>query len=795
MLELFKKMLRDIRSNKVQFASVFLMALLGIMIYSGIEGVWLGMDKNSASFYERTDAVTDWVYGRELTEEELENITELDDVEQGTLSMQFDCSHVIGTGNGEKTCHLQVNTFQNSDMNRSHITDGSDFSDAGDHVCWLDQNYAAAHAISVGDRLTLRYTKHQREVTVAGTVISPEYVSYTGSKTTLNPNHELYGYCYINENTAEAFLGDDFEYNVCKLITDNAAERLSSELPDLLEQKFIISYDRSNHIGVQAFTSQITQLRSMSFMFSALFLLLSLLSMQTTMKRLVETQRTQIGTLKALGFTNLQIMLHYALYGFFISAVGAALGLILGPRVITPLLITVQKDFYTLPRWSGKNSFISLAIILVTILTCTVITILACRDSVHLVPAEAMRNKQVVVKEKGSTRLENALPFEWKWSVRYILRNKMRTLVGVIGVAGCLVLMMASVGLYDSLHYANQFLYGVQYHYKNKIVLNDDADDKTFRQIEDALSDDVQYASEWIIQIKTAETVYPSTITVVDKGYYITLYRDVLHRRDQIALDEDTVLISSKLAEKLGVSKGQTVKVKLAGYGSVQNLVITDPISFILTPTNLDIGYQDTAITDVIYMPAPQGIVVSADYFRKLGFPFQANCVFTNAEDMSQIRNLEGVGEVTSLEEQYQSAETVLDSAMMIVILLIAAGVVLSIIILFNLGILNFTERIREYSTLKVLGFENGEIKSIIMKDTIITSAFGILIGIPLGIWFLRLYVGTVSTTSFDYYPHLAWYFLAAVIAATLLCAFAVNYVVVSKIKRIDMVEALKSVE
>ena len=227
MLELFKKMLRDIRSNKVQFASVFLMALLGIMIYSGIEGVWLGMDKNSASFYERTDAVTDWVYGRELTEEELENITELDDVEQGTLSMQFDCSHVIGTGNGEKTCHLQVNTFQNSDMNRSHITDGSDFSDAGDHVCWLDQNYAAAHAISVGDRLTLRYTKHQREVTVAGTVISPEYVSYTGSKTTLNPNHELYGYCYINENTAEAFLGDDFEYNVCKLITDNAAERSS----------------------------------------------------------------------------------------------------------------------------------------------------------------------------------------------------------------------------------------------------------------------------------------------------------------------------------------------------------------------------------------------------------------------------------------------------------------------------------------------------------------------------------------------------------------------------------------
>lgn len=770
MLNLIKKMIRDIKNNKVQFTSVFLMALLGIMIYSGIEGVWLGMDTSSEDFYNQTNAVTDWIYGINLTENDLDDITALDYVKQGTLSMQVDCSHVVGLGDDEKTYHLQVNTFQNTDMNQPHLTNGDELSVKGEAVCWLDDNYATAHNISVGDRLTLHYMNLECNVTVKGTVISAEYISYTGSKTTLSPNHELYGYCYINEETAEAFLGG-IEYNICKLITDQTSENLIRDLPAVLNERYIISYDRSNHVGVQAFTSQINQLRSMSFMFSLLFILLSLLSMQTTMKRLVETQRIQIGTLKALGFTNLQILIHYASYGFFISAVGATLGFVLGPHIITPLLITVQKDFYTLPDWSGENSYISLAIILITVLTCTIITVLACRESIHLVPAEAMRNKQIVVKE--TVHRESFLPFEWKWSIRYIMRNKMRTIVGVIGVAGCLVLMMASIGLYDSLNYANHYLYGTQYNYQNKIVLNDRATEDTIQEIKDELSQNTQLASEQIIQIKTAKTVYPSTITIIEKGYYVSFFRDIIRRNEQIVLDEDEVLISSKLAEKLGISKGQTIRIKLAG----------------------DNEYKNIVITDVVYMPAPQGIVVSEECFEKLGYTFKPNCIFTNTDNMRKIRDMDDVAEVTSLDEQYESAATVLDSAMMIVILLIMAGIVLSIIILFNLGILNFTERMREYSTLKVLGFENAEIKSIIMKDTIITSALGILIGIPLGMWFLRLYVNTVSTTSFDYYSHIAWYFLAAVIVATLLCSFAVNFVIVSKIKRLDMIEALKSVE
>ena len=772
MLSLFKKMLRDIRNNSVQFASVFLMALLGIMIYAGIEGVWLGMDKNSAAFYDRSDAVTDWVFGSDLTEDHLKEMEDLDYVKQASLSMQIDCIHVVGTGEDEETYHLQVNTFPDTKMNRPHLTDGEGFCTDGDQLCWLDDNYANEHDLSVGDTVTLRYMGTEREFRIEGTIISAEYTSYTGSKTTMNPDHEMYGYCYINEDGANAFLGG-IRYNVCKLITEDGAEKLIHDLPDIMDEHYIISYDRSNYIGVQAFTSQITQLRSMSFMFSALFILLSLLSMQTTMKRLVETQRTQIGTLKALGFTGLQILFHFAFYGFFISAAGAGIGFVLGPNVITPLLITVQKDFYTLPEWSGENSNISLAVILITVLTCTLITILACHESIHLVPAEAMRNKQIIVKEQQSEHRESNLPFEWKWSLRYISRNKMRTAVGVIGVAGCLVMMMASIGLYDSLNFANHYLYGTQYQYQNKIVLNDNADQQLIDDIDKKLQGDIQTASERIIQLKTAETVYPSTVTAIEKGYYVSFYRDIRNQDEQIVLDKDAVLISSKLAEKLSVSKGQTVKMKLAGENR----------------------YQNAVITDVVYMPAPQGIVVSEECFRNMGYSYETNCIFTGASDMDEIRDMDGVSEVTSLDEQYKSAETVLDSAMMIVILLIMAGIVLSIIILFNLGILNFTERMREYSTLKVLGFENTEIKGIIMKDTVLTSFLGILIGLPLGKWFLNLYVGTVSTTSFDYYPHIAWYYLAAVIAAALICAFGVNLIVVSKIKRVDMVEALKSVE
>lgn len=772
MLDLILKMLRDIKNNRIQFASVFFMALLGIMIYSGIEGVWLGMDKNCKQFYDESHAVTEWVYGRALTEDDLSEIKKLDYVDNGTLAMQFDCSHIVREGGSQKEYHLQVNTFKDTDINIPDVVNGSGISVLGNDVCWLDNNYAAEHNISVGDIVNLRYLAAEHKVKVEGTVISPEYVSYTGSQTTLNPDHKLYGYCYINEQTAKNF-GGGVKYNMIKLITDGKRDSVIKDVTKILGKKYIICYDSGNYQGVQEFTSHIYQLKSMSFMFSALFILLSLLSIQTTMKRLVETQRTQIGTLKALGFTDLHILIHYAAYGFLISATGSTIGFVLGSKLITPILINVQKYFYTIPKWSGKNSVISYAIIGATIVTCTFITFLACRGSIHLVPAEAMRNKQIKVKGSELRKTVGFLSFEWKWSVRYILRNKIRTIVGVIGVAGCLVLLIASVGLYDSLNYANHYLYGTQYTYKNKVVLNSMAGDVNMEKIKDELLHDYQESEEQIIQIKTVDTVYPSSITVLEKGHYVSFYKNVLKHVKQIIMDDNSMLISAKLADELNISKGQTIKIELAG----------------------DNEYKNAVITDVVYMPAPQGLIASKECFSALGFNFAPNCLFTNVKDVGKLRDINGVSEITSLDEQYKSAETILESAMMIVILLIMAGIALSSIILFNLGMLNFTERMREYSTLKVLGFEDNEIKSIIMKDTIITSMLGLLFGIPLGIWFLRLYVGTVSTISFDYYPYISWYFFVAVIAASLLCSFAVNYVVVSKIKHLDMVEALKSVE
>lgn len=793
-MNLIKKMLRDIRNNKVQFASVFFMSLLGIMIYSGIEGVWLGMSSNSSAFYDDTYAVNSWVYGAELQKEDLNSLKKIDGVEDGILSMQFDCAQVE---DGENKYQLQVNTFSDNKINDSFIAEGHTLSNIDEDACWLDDNYAKAHNIKIGDKITLKYLTMEYDFTVEGTIISPEYVSYTGSKTTLNPDHNMYGYCYINEKGAKAFVGG-ISYNVAKLITKSRIQvtesdgnninslfkdvltsgeqnekEFDSEYQKSLGDKYIISYSRSNYQGTQAFTSQIVQLRSMSFMFSALFIILSLLSMQTTMKRLVETQRTQIGTLKALGFSRLQITLHYASYGFIISSVGAILGFIIGPKVITPVLIEVQKDFYTLPIWSGESSVISYLIIFVMIISCTLITILACRESARLVPAEAMRNKQIEVDENSSKKLANYLPFEWKWSVRYIQRNRVRTIIGVIGVAGCLILLMASIGLYDSLNFANIFLYGTQYTYTNKIVFDSEATEEVFDDVKNDLLQDYQEVEEQVIQIRTKDTVYPSTIMVIDEGYYVSFYKNIFNRDEQISLSDDQIIISSKLADKLGITKGQTVKIKLAG----------------------DTDYVNVDVTNIVYMPAPQGIVMSRECFEKLGYTFATNAMFTGVDDVEDIREMNGVSEVTSLDKQYESAESVLDSAMMIVILLIMAGIVLSVIILFNLGILNYTERMREYSTLKVLGFEDVEIKDIIMKDTVITSMLGLVVGLPLGFSFLKLYVGTVSTVSFDYYPHISWYYLLIVILATIICSFSINHVVVSKIKNLDMVEALKSVE
>ncbi|WP_160672653.1 ABC transporter permease [Clostridium sp. C8-1-8] len=776
MLRLMQKMTRDLWKYKIQFCSVFLMSLLGIMIYTGIEGVWLGMDNQSKMFFKETNLADLWVYGSSFTDDDLSKIKNIDNVREAesTMIADVESESKIKLKNNQNSQIRMIISDDNS-ISKLEIIKGEKFNKDSEG-CWIDYSYAKEQKIDVGDNIKLSYSDVTHKYKVEGLIMSPEYVSYTGSATAMTPDHKKYGYCLMSEKGGKGFLGK-VDYNQIRVKLDKASDvkKVKEDIEYELGSKFTSCYDKSEYPGVAIFINQIKQLRILSFMFSILFILLSLLAMQTTMKRLVDNQKMQIGTMKALGFSNIQILIHYSLYGFTISLLGSFIGFLLAPSFITPILLNIQKNFYTMPRWSGEISIISYIIIAIIVLACTITTIVACREGIQGMPAETMRNSTSVKNknsyDKDDSKIWSRISFEWKWSVRDILRNKGRAVIAIIGVAGCMMLLIASFGMYDSLKKANTSLFGEQYDYYAKVAFSNNATDKDKDEVYKLVNPDAQKIEDVTAEVKTDKTQKTSSLSIIDDGYYI-------HLKDSngkvINLSSENVVVSNRLAEQLNIKKDDNLKIRL-----------TD-----------DDRYTVIKVDSIIPITAPQGIFISKKAWENLNYSFKPNFILVGKEKaVDRVEKKSGVKEVVTLKDQLEDMDNVLDSAVVIVVLLIFAAVFLSIIILFNLGVLSFTERSREYATLKVLGFKQKEIKNLIFKDSMITTIIGWIVGIPLGFVFLKLYVISISTDTFEYVPYIKIQSLLIATLITFGCALFIIIILSRKVRKIDMVQALKSVE
>ncbi|HOV40390.1 MAG TPA: ABC transporter permease, partial [Oscillospiraceae bacterium] len=338
----------------------------------------------------------------------------------------------------------------------------------------------------------------------------------------------------------------------------------------------------------------------------------------------------------------------------------------------------------------------------------------------------------------------------------------------VIGVLGSITLLMASFGIQDSVKNANQNIYGKQYSYYEKIEINN-ISDKEKENAENILQGDFQWINEGSAEVRTKNNVKTCTIDIIDNGYYLTLTND---KGSVIDLPTDGVVISETLAKELGISENEYLKI----YELSKNYVVK--------------------VDKIIPLNTPQAIFISNVYWKKVGGVFLPTSLFVgNNSNIDKIENQNYSKNVYILKSQLKEADDVLSSIKAIIFMLIAAAVLLSIVILYNLGMLSYTERNREYATLRVLGFYNSEIKSLIFKDSAFNIIIGLILGIPCGFQFLKIYVNVVSTSTIKYFAYLNIASFVIALGITIGCSLAVCYLVSKKVKSIDMVEALKSIE
>ena len=593
-------------------------------------------------------------------------------------------------------------------------------------------------------------------------IIHPEYVFYSLDSDSMMPNYGTYGYAYLSSK--EYPIQDELYYNYMVIKQTNAGESAEESMEfkelvkDTLNRQNIVVLDRKQNGGIEAIASEQSQHEEMGIMFSAVFLLIAVMGIVTTMTRMTSNQRIQIGTLKALGFGKRKITWHYMSYGIVISSLGSIVGAVLGYLYLPLLFLPSMSAYYILPNWVTQMSVKTYYAIVLAILVSTLVSFLACRKELKDMPAitlkpAAPKNIRHSMLEKS--RMWLSLNFSTQWNVRDVLRNKARSLMGIAGVAGCTMLLLCAFGCSDCVKEIAEWQYGEQ-------VTN--LEKRQYKQQYKG-----QLVQEGSCEFRTDSLVKKGGITILDEGNYLH-FQNV--DGEEIILPQQGISMSVKMAQVLGLKQGDFIEWHIVG----------------------EKEWQRSRITALYRTPTGQGITLSREEYESLQYDFNPTSFYTNMTIPQYVKDIDDISGVISIEQLKIDLDKNMEMMNLMVGILIVAAVLLGIIVLYNMGVLSFLEKTREVATLKVLGFSSGRIRRILRQQNNWITIIGIIAGLILGYQFLDIMMQTMSEDNdMPTVVYLASYLYS--IIGTWITSTGVNYMLSGKVKTICMVDALKGVE
>lgn len=756
---LFRKMLRDMKQHKTQFISIFLMAFLGVYIYSGVGGDWHGLKKIVDKYYSDTNLSDIWIYSKGFSKEDIEKIEKLTDVKeaQGRMSIE-------GIGDFDNNPSLKLNFLDEDKISKNFLVEGEEFSVDKEGI-WLDYSFAKEKKLKIGDEIKVSYYGASITEKIKGTIYNPEYVYFTKGNDMI-PNHNNYGFAYLSYKSLPA--GFNIVYTDLLVTSENKNySALEDEIDKTLNGKYSVIISREDFPSFTMFDEEIQQHKAMGQVFPIVFLGIAVLTIVTTMSRLVNSQRTQIGTLKALGFKRRQILFHYISYGFWLPLLGAALGAILGPISLPFLFYRSLKTTYTLPEWKPGIALSFGVVALISVTLCVIATYLTCMNVLKDTPSETLRPKAPKIMKQNiisKTKLWNKLGFNAQWNFRDISRSKIRSIMGIVGVMGCMALLVCAFGLQNSLDDMSNWQYRDIYRFDSKLELEENINEQELKNIIDYTNGEV--LMEGAIEVKVNGAKKSGTMLVTDDT---TLIKYTDKSRRFIDLPKNGISISYKLANLLGVKIGDKVEWHIYGEDK----------------------WVYSKVSEIYRVPISQGVVISKDDYDKLGYDYKATSVITS-EKVSG--DLKGVNSKWTREQLIESYDTLSEAMNTLVYICIFAAALLAIVVLYNLGVISFVERERELATLKVIGFKRIKIAKLLLTQTIILTILGMIIGAPIGKALIE-YMCSFLGDDFDMMVVINPSSIIYSIIITLGLSIIVNLMFSRKIKDIDMVSSLKGVE
>lgn len=780
-----KKLLKEtivcmVKTSK-RFISILIIVLLGVGFFAGIRAVAPDMKNTLDNYYEKTnmyDILITSNYGiREEVEKKLE---EKYNVETG---YSFDAI----TTKKEDYATKIISYNKEDKINTPKLIKGK-MPEKVDEVV-VDNDFRSE--IKIGDKITIDSNLiNNKTVTVTGYVESPLYISTERDSTNLLSG-TIDNYLYMNETNiispvkTTAYINLAAEESRFSKKYEDTVKKAKKDIRKTLQEEKVTGeewyvLDIDSNAGFYQYEQDTERIDNVAKVFPLVFFIVAVLICLTTMTRMVEEERSQIGTLKSLGYKDSAIMFKYILYATLATIIGSIIGVVIGYRLLPELCFEMYKNMYRLGdiklSYYASLTFQGMIIALLCTLGATIYT---CRKTLKESPANLLRP---VAPAAGKRVLLERIPIIWnhlsfshKVTVRNVFRYKKRFLMTIIGIAGCTGLILAGFGLKDCIVKMVPHQYEEIFSYQAKIALNEEKTNETINKIkENKKIKDILEVQEEAVTIDNKDTNQSVTLVIPkeDPDGFIKLQDRKTNEHYNL---NNGIIITEKLANLLEVEENDVLKFTGTDKYEKKIAHITENYLF-----------------HYIYLPKSE---YQEDEYNTVLVKTKNMTEKEEKEFASKLKEIPGVSSITFTSSTRHIFDDTMDNFAYVSLILIVSAGALAFVVLYNLSSVNISERRRELATIKVLGFYDKEVYQYINRENTILTLIGILLGLGIGNILTMYIIKTCEIDMLMFDTTIAWPSYLYAILITMSFAILVNIILYFSLKKIDMIESLKSIE
>jgi len=792
-----KKILRDIWKNKSQFITIFLMVFLAVFAFAGVHAYMDGMKQSSEIYYKNQNLQDLWLTSKNFKAEDLDKIKKIDNVKNAERILTINANVVDSerftnpdTNKKINDLVIECNFIETNEINKMYLVEGEEYSKEKSGL-WLDYYLAKKIGINVGDEFELSIEGTSFKEKVEGLVEAPDHVYFIKDDTAIFPTHTDFGFAYLSINefpkeyivnkvlNAEGIQLDNninmedfyvFPYAIIDVDDVSKVDETKNKIKEKVDG-IITATVRDENLSYDGYKREAEEGDTYSGVFSGLFVFIAILSVVTTMNRFVKKERTQIGTLKALGIKRGKITRMYVNYGFFISVIASVLGIVLGNCLIGNFFLKMEMEYYEIPYYNIVTIPLVYEVAIAIVAVITIVTYLSCRKILKEPAAQALRieRPKVKVKENSFTTRKafNKFSLSTKWNIRDIARSRARTIMAIVGIAGCTMLVVTAFGMLDSMKSYVSWEFDTINNFEYKLSLSADY---TENQFEDIISKYGNATSQTTgIEFKSDNEVIVKPLTINDTN---GLLQVTDHNRNPFSMQDDGIYITEKMSLIYCLNVGDEVEWHVVGSDN----------------------WHKTKIVGLNRDPQAQQFNCTKKFFDTLNEEYKADSVYTN-EDLNGVKDIPGVNTIQTVKNLEDGMNSMLNMMYSLIALLIVVSIILAIVIIYNLGVMSFSEKEYQFATLKVLGFKYRQIKKIFIKQNIWIGILAIIIALPLGNYMTDYIFKNAIGDTYDFEAMIKPVTFVFSAVGTFIVVYVVNQFLAKKIRKIDMVSSLKGNE